>query len=36
MAKRKINVIKSRPGTWEEALQSFLFWKQAQGLRMRQ
>ena len=35
MAKRKINVKKSRPGTSEEALQSFLFWKQAQGLSER-
>ena len=35
MAKRKINVKKNRPTTWQEAMQAFLFWKQAQGLSER-
>ncbi len=36
MAKGKVLALKREiPKTWEEALQEFLFWKQAQGLAER-
>jgi len=36
MARKKdLNVKKEVPATWKEALQEFLFWKQAQGLSER-
>jgi len=30
-----LNIKKNTPSTWEESLQAFLFWKQAQGLSER-